>query len=152
MAAAGAAVGLFYLLARQLTGHRPTALAATTMLAVSPVWWSQATIAEVYALHGLLVLLFLHCLLRWEEGIEQRGAVADRWLVAACLAAVPSSNGPATAAVCVVTKQTSVIQVTQRRIVASYPLIRFRKVSAGGRMSLPGFRMRSTCRPKPRSP
>ena len=52
--------------------------------------------------------------------------------LAACPAAVPSSNGPATAAVCVVTKQTSVIQVTQRRIVASYPLIRFRKVSAGG--------------------
>ena len=34
-------------------------------------------------------------------------------------------------------KQTSVIQVTQRRIVASYPLIRFKKVSAGGPVRLP---------------
>jgi hypothetical protein len=36
--------------------------------------------------------------------------------LAAWPAAVPSSNGPATAAVCVVTKQKSVIQMTQRRI------------------------------------
>jgi hypothetical protein len=47
-------------------------------------------------------------------------------------AAVPSSNGPAIAALCVVTKQNSVIQMIRRRMAITYPLMRFRKSSAAG--------------------
>src|SRR5512133_445087 len=103
--AAAAAVAVFYLLAQRLTRSRLPAVIATTVFAVSPAWWSQATLAEVYALHGLLMVAFLYCLLRWEEaitlarpggawagGIRQAEAAceparADRWLAAAALMA-----------------------------------------------------------------
>ena len=69
----------------------------TVIFALSPGWWSQATIAEVYALHGLFVVLFLYLLLRWEETVVGRGrawanarsasfqlpASSDRYLAAA---------------------------------------------------------------------
>jgi len=67
--AAAIAVGMLYLTAQKLAGGRLAAFVATVAFAVSPVWWAQATIAEVYALHGLFVMLFLYSLLRWEEGV-----------------------------------------------------------------------------------
>lgn len=70
---AAAAAGLLYLAARKLAGSRPAALVATTAFAISPAWWSQATLAEVYALHGLLVILFIYLLLRWEEAQSSGG-------------------------------------------------------------------------------
>ena len=110
---AGAALGVLYLLAQKIAGNRAAAATATALFALSPAWWSQATIAEVYALHGLLVVLFLYLLLRWEEarvqesgagvrgqgtGIRDQGsggqlpasgfqlpASSDRWLAAAAL-------------------------------------------------------------------
>lgn len=109
LAAAGA-VAVFYLLALRLTHSRLPAVIATTAFAISPAWWSQATLAEVYALHGLFMVTFLYCLLRWEDAITllradgtpaagvTRGAGrqadaasgparADRWLAAAGLLA-----------------------------------------------------------------
>jgi hypothetical protein len=83
--AAAAAVGLLYLICRRVIGSRPAALIATAAFAISPVWWSQATIAEVYALHGLLVALFIYCLLRWEETSFQLPASSSHWLIAAAL-------------------------------------------------------------------
>ena len=88
---AAAAVGILYLVAAKLAGNRAAAAVATIAFAISPAWWSQATIAEVYALHGLLVALFLYCLLRWEEkGRQGRGGEgekgrSDAWLSAAAL-------------------------------------------------------------------
>ncbi len=70
--AAALTVGLLYLAARRLAGSRPAALTATVAFALSPAWWSQATLAEVYALHGLLVAIFIYCLLRWEEAVGGR--------------------------------------------------------------------------------
>ena len=70
-AAAAVAVGLLYLVARRFAGNRLAAALATAVFAISPAWWSQSTIAEVYALHGLLMILFLYLLLRWEESRER---------------------------------------------------------------------------------
>ena len=70
---AAAAVGVLYLLAQKIAGNRAAAATATALFAVSPAWWSQATVAEVYALHGLLVVLFLYLLLRWEEARSPGG-------------------------------------------------------------------------------
>ena len=72
---AGAALGVLYLLAQKIAGNRAAAATATALFALSPAWWSQATIAEVYALHGLLVVLFLYLLLRWEEARVQETGV-----------------------------------------------------------------------------
>ncbi|MEJ5198175.1 MAG: DUF2723 domain-containing protein, partial [Anaerolineae bacterium] len=64
---AALAVGLFYLTARRLAGSRAAAAVAAIAFALSPAWWSQATIAEVYALHGLLMIAFIYLLFRWVE-------------------------------------------------------------------------------------
>ena len=48
------------------SGQRLAAVCGAVVFALSPVWWSQAVIAEVYALHGLFVALLLWLALRWE--------------------------------------------------------------------------------------
>ncbi len=64
LAGAGA-VMLLFLLARRLQEPAPgsrsllAGLAATLAFALSPVWWSQTTLAEVYALHGFFVAAIL---------------------------------------------------------------------------------------------
>ena len=63
--AAATAVALVFALAQRLVttaDGRPNpwaGLAAALALGLSPLWWSQATIAEVYALHGLFVAAIL---------------------------------------------------------------------------------------------
>ncbi len=47
------------------------------------MWWSQATIAEVYALQGLLTLLVVYTLLRWDAA--PAGGTRDKWLALAGL-------------------------------------------------------------------
>jgi len=74
--AAGALAGLFVLV-RELTGRPLAGLLSALALAVSPVFWSQATIAEVYALHLCLTVWLLAALTRWEE------TGAERWLIIA---------------------------------------------------------------------
>ena len=70
--AAALAIAILYLVARRFAGSRPAAAVATAAFAISPAWWSQATLAEVYALHGLLMILFIYLLLRWEEARRQK--------------------------------------------------------------------------------
>ncbi len=83
--AGGAAVALVYVTARRLV-NRPSPLAprssphlaplvAVLAFGLGPVWWMQATVAEVYALHNLLVAAILAVVL----GIEDKtGAAFDR--------------------------------------------------------------------------
>lgn len=60
LAAAGA-VGLLFLLARRLgRGSHWAGLGAALAFAFGPVWWSQATVAEVYTLHLLFVAALLY--------------------------------------------------------------------------------------------
>ncbi|RME85816.1 MAG: DUF2723 domain-containing protein [Caldilineae bacterium] len=68
--AASATVALFYPLARRLGAARWPSFLAALVFALGPVWWSQATIAEVYTLQGLLTALILLALLRWESAPE----------------------------------------------------------------------------------
>ncbi len=82
---AALAIGFLYPLARRVGGSRLGAAVTTAVFAISPVWWSQATLAEVYAPHGLLMILFLYLLLRWEEEHVVRipsdpQPTTDRWL------------------------------------------------------------------------
>lgn len=53
--AAALTVALLYRLLLRVTGARFAALTTAGVFALSPLWWSQATLAEVYALHGLFV-------------------------------------------------------------------------------------------------
>lgn len=60
-ALAGAAtVGAFFLAARRLGSERLPAALMAVLFALGGAWWSQATIAEVYTLHGLAVALILY--------------------------------------------------------------------------------------------
>lgn len=62
---AALACGLTVLLAVELSGSIAAATAAALLFAASYTFWSQAIIAEVYALHIGLVALTLLLLLRW---------------------------------------------------------------------------------------
>jgi hypothetical protein len=60
-ALAGAAtVGILFLTARRLNSSRLPAALISVVFALGTVWWSQATIAEVYTLHGLTVASILY--------------------------------------------------------------------------------------------
>ncbi|HJZ49883.1 MAG TPA: DUF2723 domain-containing protein, partial [Roseiflexaceae bacterium] len=65
---AALAVGALFLAARALGHSRSVAAAAALTLAVSFTFWSQATIAEVYALAALIQALLILALLRWRQG------------------------------------------------------------------------------------
>ncbi len=69
--AASGAVGLTFLVGRQMGLQRMAALFGAGLFALSPTFWSQATLAEVYALHHLLVAAMGLALLRWQP---HRGA------------------------------------------------------------------------------
>ncbi|MEO7911937.1 MAG: DUF2723 domain-containing protein [Roseiflexaceae bacterium] len=65
---AALAVGALFLTAQALGHARVIAAAVALTFAVSSTFWSQATIAEVYALAALLQALFILALLRWRQG------------------------------------------------------------------------------------
>ena len=54
--AAALTVALLYRLLARVTGARVPALLAAAVFAISPLWGSPATLAEVYALHGLFLV------------------------------------------------------------------------------------------------
>ncbi len=62
---ASASVALAYLVSRGLGLGRLASLSAATTLAFSTIFWSQAVIAEVYALNALFLMLALYLALRW---------------------------------------------------------------------------------------
>jgi hypothetical protein len=65
---AALAVGALFLAARALGQSRLVAAMAALTLAVSSTFWSQATVAEVYALAALIQALLIQALLRWRQG------------------------------------------------------------------------------------
>ncbi|MBN1583220.1 MAG: DUF2723 domain-containing protein, partial [Anaerolineae bacterium] len=75
-----ATLWLFFDLVNRLTHHPFVAVTGTWLAAVGPAFWSQAIIAEVYALHALLVLATLNTLLRWQQTRD------ERWIVLTGLA------------------------------------------------------------------
>ena len=64
---AALAAGLLVPVAARLSGSSGAAVGAALLFAASYTFWSQAVIAEVYALHIALVALTLLLLLRWAE-------------------------------------------------------------------------------------
>jgi hypothetical protein len=81
--AAAAAVGMTAAAAQQLTAEKKRRLVWAPPLATAlafglgPIWWQQATVAEVYALHGLFVAAILAVAVRlvgdFETGRHQAG-------------------------------------------------------------------------------
>jgi hypothetical protein len=63
---AAIACALLVLVASELSGSVSAGVAAAALFAASYTFWSQAIIAEVYALHLVFVALTLWLLLRWE--------------------------------------------------------------------------------------
>ncbi len=66
-AQAALACGLLVLLAEELSGSLFAAIAAAVVFGGSYTFWSQAVIAEVYALHLVFVAATLLLLLRWQR-------------------------------------------------------------------------------------
>ena len=63
--AAALTVALVYLVTRYWVRRRLPALLAAVLLAVSPVFWSQSVIAEVYTLNSVFVAALLWGTWRW---------------------------------------------------------------------------------------
>ena len=76
---AAVAVGFFYLAVLEMTNRRAASLVATVALAVTPVFWSQATIAEVYSWQMALMAAWLWVALRWAK--ESDGGKPGTWLL-----------------------------------------------------------------------
>jgi hypothetical protein len=64
---AAIACGLLVFVAAELSGSVAAAVGAALLFAASYTFWSQAIIAEVYALHALFIALTLLLLLRWQR-------------------------------------------------------------------------------------
>jgi 4-amino-4-deoxy-L-arabinose transferase-like glycosyltransferase len=73
---AATAVGVLFLLLRILDVRRSVAAATALVFAFSATFWSQAVVAEVYALHALFLVTVTACLARWRAG------AANSWLLA----------------------------------------------------------------------
>jgi hypothetical protein len=69
---AALAVGVLFRLCRGLTGSDLAAAGASAAFAVSHTFWLHAVLAEVYALHLLLLLGLLACLLLWDRSGKDR--------------------------------------------------------------------------------
>jgi len=63
----GAAVGVLFAVSRRLCGDARAACGAVALFALSPTFWSQSTLAEVYTLHALLTAGVWLCWLRFDE-------------------------------------------------------------------------------------
>jgi len=69
-------VVVIYFIVRMLTDNSLSAFFASLAMAVSPVFWSQAVIAEVYSLNAFFTALVVCLLLRWEADRRQRPAAS----------------------------------------------------------------------------
>src|SRR5262249_15599673 len=73
---AAAACAVIVLAGAELSGSIAAGAAAALLFAASYTFWSQAIIAEVYALHMLFVALTLLLLLRWQRQPTDRRLLA----------------------------------------------------------------------------
>jgi 4-amino-4-deoxy-L-arabinose transferase-like glycosyltransferase len=78
---ATSAVGVIYCAGLLLTRRVVAAAAGALAFAVSPTFWSQATVAEVYTLNALFVALVLSVLLLWRERRRDRHLLLAAFLV-----------------------------------------------------------------------
>ena len=67
------AVAAVYLLGRMLIQYRVLAVVGAMLLAISPTFWSQAVIAEVYTAGAAFLGLVLLALLWWDQENNPRG-------------------------------------------------------------------------------
>ncbi len=78
---AAAAVGALYAAGLLLTRRVVAAAAGALAFAISPTFWSQATVAEVYTLNALFVALVLFVLLLWRERRRNRYLLLSAFLM-----------------------------------------------------------------------
>lgn len=79
--AASLTIFILYLLTVQIGKHsdaqdcslpiKIAGISAATVFAIGPIWWSQATIAEVYSLHGFFVAAILLAAIRIPHAAEK---------------------------------------------------------------------------------
>lgn len=82
----GLAVGAAFLVFYQVTRARGAAMIAALTFAVSPLFWSQATRAEVYALNTFFIVLLALLGLRWRENPKRMYAFAFAFVLGLALA------------------------------------------------------------------
>jgi hypothetical protein len=89
LTAAGTVALLFALTSRLVTTstgqpNRWAGLAAALAFGLGPLWWSQATVAEVYTLHGLFVIAILSVAIGINGGEGRRQTTDSREILPPC--------------------------------------------------------------------
>jgi hypothetical protein len=82
-----AALCCVYVIARALSVGTPVAFCAAVLLGISPTFWRQAIVAEVYALHALLVAGICLALILWQQRPTRRSPLYAALLLLALSAA-----------------------------------------------------------------
>ncbi len=62
------AVGALYVVVHRLTERQGSAMVVASVLAVSPMFWREATVSDIVTLNAFLVIALLGILLLWREG------------------------------------------------------------------------------------
>src|SRR5262245_12630318 len=88
---AALAVGLFFLLARQITGSVPAALVGALALGLAPGLWNAATMAEVYALLMALLAALFYFLATEDQGPRTKDQGPRRTSIPRPPSAIPHS-------------------------------------------------------------
>ncbi|RLC88083.1 MAG: hypothetical protein DRJ03_03835 [Chloroflexi bacterium] len=95
---AAAAVLVVYAILLHLTSHWLPAFLAALTFAFSATFWSQAIVAEVYALHNLLAAIILWLLLKTSEvSTKPQSSPARRWQIVFFLIGLSLTNHLTTA-------------------------------------------------------
>ncbi|MBN1103681.1 MAG: DUF2723 domain-containing protein [Deltaproteobacteria bacterium] len=75
------AVALLYEHVFRITGSKISSFVAAGIVGFTPLFWMQAVCAEVYALHGLFLVLMIRILWWWDERREFRGLLLFAFVV-----------------------------------------------------------------------
>lgn len=79
------AIGEVFLIARMLGTRRVFSCIGALALMLSPIFWSQSIIAEVYTISAAFFAAFLLCILLWRQGRDSKWLAAGGLLGALCL-------------------------------------------------------------------
>lgn len=114
------AVGTLYLAGLRLTRRAFPAALGALAFGMTPVFWSQAVIAEVYTLNALFIALILYALLLWRDSGDGR-----HLLIAALLMGISCTH-----------HLTSVLMIP---VAAAFVLVHGRDVARSSRLWLKGI-------------
>ena len=127
------AVCCVYATARALAVKRPVAFGAAVLLGVSPTFWRQAVVAEVYALHALLVAGVGLALIAWQARPARRFPL----YAALVLLALSAANHPT--AIALILPVLYMLIATEKKVLVDWKVVMVAGVSLAISLATYGY-------------